>query len=268
MSPSDVLSSLEEQKPTKREANCDFCRKNFATVQSMYVHRVRCKERPKDIDTLSRKLSELQEEVKLLRKSSRHPTQTTNHNITNNNQINLHFDRSMLRAFGEESMAHITVENFCKALEERLPLAGISQLIRSVPENQNIYHSNKQSKTLQVYNGQQFVYRETDQTYLQELANMLDRASALVEEYNIPRHFETKLLNWVCDLRDILIQEDGGRLNFISITDEDVEDKEEHRRLLRDAKATIAACQAHIHSLKKTVLENSLQPKSPQSPNS
>lgn len=183
-----------------------------------------------------------------------HNTNITN--ITNNIQLNL--DLATLRAFGEESMAHITLESLSKAIQEKHPLAALSKLIRSVPENQNIYHSNKQAKTLQVFDGQRFTEHETQQAYLHELLRMVNSAQRLVEdEFSLPRAVrfsETVLLNLVYDLRDLIISDDldSDRLKLKPLS-EIRRDDEDLRRSLSHAKVTLEELRQHIHSLRKSV---------------
>lgn len=183
-----------------------------------------------------------------------HNTNITN--ITNNIQLNI--DLATLRAFGEESMSHITLESLSKAVQEKHPLAALSKLIRSVPENQNIYHSNKQAKTLKVFDGEKFQEHEAKQAYLHELLRMVNSAQRLIEDdFSLPRTIrfsESMLLNLVYDLRDLIISDDldNDRLMLKPLS-EIHRDDEDLRRSLNHAKVTLEALREHIHSLRKSV---------------
>ena len=147
------------RKNLARKFSCDFCNSKFTTHAHKRRHELhRCKEnKVKEIQTI--KL--LKEEKKILYNQIDKLIDKAG-NTTINNQLN----NISLNNYGKEDLSHIT-DSFKSDLL-KIPFGMIPKMIEAVhfnpvkPENNNIALPNKKEKTIKIFSGNKWIYKDKE----------------------------------------------------------------------------------------------------------
>ena len=180
---------------------CNWCKTLYKHKHHLTRHMKTCKHKKltlESIEKYEKRIDNLQEIIKDIKKDSSEPKIV---NITNNTNNFLYVDNSIttineikLNPFGKESIAHITTEVLQKALQK--PHLGLINLIKEVhfnddvPENHNIQMINKREPYVQVFNGEKWEKQDKKVT----IQNMIASKKDIMDDY-YDDQVEKNLLN-------------------------------------------------------------------------
>ena len=142
---------------------CEYCERSYKTRPSLKRHLKTCKVRKEHYE---KTIAEKDQEIAVLKAKLESKPSVTNNNTTNINiQVN---------GFRDTDFSKLTDKHFQRALNRML--MSVPQLIefthfnRRLPENQNIYISNKKGKHAMVWNGREWELKNGQET-IEQLIN-------------------------------------------------------------------------------------------------
>jgi len=178
----NIINDINNKNIKYNDNKCSYCNKIFTNKHNLIRHKkyscIKLKELndnkillEQEINTLEILKNELLEEkklqiheeennqlrnmvIKLLKKKSTNINITNNNKITNNNNLMLNVN---INSFGNESLSHITKNDYKKFLSGLFP--GFIKFIEKIhfdenaPENHNICITNMKSKYMCIYDG-------------------------------------------------------------------------------------------------------------------
>jgi transcription elongation factor Elf1 len=163
-------------KITDEYYNCNYCGKEFSTFAHKRRHEThRCKEnftiQKQTIKSLKEEKAILYKQIdKLIDKAGNTTINTQSNNIN-------------LNSYGKEDLSHIT-DSFKSSLL-KIPFGMIPKMIEAVhfnpgkPENNNITLPNKKEKTIKIFRGNKWIYRDKDDV----INDLLDGKYFILDTY-------------------------------------------------------------------------------------
>ena len=159
----DPKRPKKDPKRPGKNFKCDFCDSEFSTFAHKRRHENhRCKIRFSKENEL---IKHLKEEKKQLYKQIDKLIEKAGNNTTiNNSAINNQSNTINLNSYGNEDMSHIT--DAFKSDLLKIPFGMIPKMIEAVhfnpgkPENKNIALPNKKEKTIKIFSGNQWVFKD------------------------------------------------------------------------------------------------------------
>ena len=184
VSDNQFLVSSENQKSDSVVYECDYCDACFKHVNNKYRHqKSRCKAKRMHDNTeqlLKEKDKRIEELTNLLSESIKSKGNVTNNNNCVTNNLNI-----TINGYGKEDLSYLTNAEWLKLLNN--PDDGIVNLFIEThfnprkPENQNIRQRNKNSKYLEVHDGEGWKHVHKKKV-LSDVAD--DKRDILEEKYD------------------------------------------------------------------------------------
>jgi len=151
------IQNIPQEDPVVYE--CDYCDATFKHTTNKYRHqKYRCKakqrmdDKDKRIEELEKLLNEAMSKISNITNTTNNNNNTTNNNINNSRNINI-----TINAYGQEDLTYIKDGDWLKMLTN--PQDSVVKLFLEThfnpehPENSNIRLRNRNSKFLEVHDG-------------------------------------------------------------------------------------------------------------------
>lgn len=145
---------------TTKKISCDYCNKNYKTKVTLSNHLKICKLKNTLKDLY---ISKKDDEIAKLKEELKHSKRNQTVNVNIGTVVNI-----QLNSYRNTDMSKISDTHFSRALNRTL--MSIPQLIEythfnpKLPENHNIYISNKKNKHAMVYNGKEWELKNQVET--------------------------------------------------------------------------------------------------------
>ncbi len=197
---------FKEHEKKNKQFTCEYCNNNFASRQSKYNHKTKCKlfnqnienteiepidTKNKTIENLENKLQQLENTLNLILNNCKiHPKtlQKINKQLINNGTINNTINTINIIKFGDENFEEILKEQDIFKLFNHKRLI-LEESIKAVhfnnerPEYKNIYITNLKSEYAYIYNGTKFIAVHKNEIIKDLIDNHMNFIEESIENY-------------------------------------------------------------------------------------